>query len=257
MTEESTITNAVQMDALEPIATNTLVFTNLALEAFDNQGHALRNELLSKYQHLIKLVILKSFGRMLAIFAETATAVQIKKDLHKTQFLNYELRVYYGQHTDLSQLGLDGKMKQTLLSVPQLERNFLLSPPGSPPVGWEQPKELAPVTGGHTEALSLSTLSLAGFCLDGGVDVDLDNIQPQNVVDTAHFSKLSITSDGRRQETLTFGTGVASAKSSADVSLPVIVIEAPLYSEPDLDSESIPLPRTPLPRTSRPHHSGC
>ncbi|KAJ1339563.1 hypothetical protein BSLG_005810 [Batrachochytrium salamandrivorans] len=208
MTEESTITNAVQMDALQPIATNTLVFTNLALEAFDNQGHALRNELLSKYQHLIKLVILKSFGRML----------------------------------DLSQLGLDGKMKQTLLSVPQLERNFLLSPPGSPPVGWEQPKELAPVTGGHTEALSLSTLSLAGFCLDGGVDVDLDNIQPQNVVDTAHFSKLSITSDGRRQETLTFGTGVASAKSSADVSLPVIVIEAPLYSEPDLDSESIPLP---------------
>ncbi|KAK4705627.1 hypothetical protein P7C70_g569, partial [Phenoliferia sp. Uapishka_3] len=33
---------------------------------------------------------------------------------------------------------------QTLLAVPALSRNFLISPPGSPPVGWEQTLEEAP-----------------------------------------------------------------------------------------------------------------
>lgn len=35
-------------------------------------------------------------------------------------------------------------LHQTLLSVPALSRNFLISPPGSPPVGWEQTLEEAP-----------------------------------------------------------------------------------------------------------------
>lgn len=31
------------------------------------------------------------------------------------------------------------------LHVPPLEKQFLISPPASPPVGWEQPKEDKPV----------------------------------------------------------------------------------------------------------------
>jgi hypothetical protein len=40
------------------------------------------------------------------------------------------------------------------LTVPQNERMFLLSPPGSPPLGWRQVKEAAPVVDALAERLS-------------------------------------------------------------------------------------------------------
>ncbi|KAI8930342.1 Calcipressin-domain-containing protein [Entophlyctis helioformis] len=160
----------------EPIATNTLILTNLTPEAFEQQGQAVRDLLQQSYGSLARLVILKSFGRMLAVFADTHVAMRAKTELHKTQFQNKELRVYYGQHTDLNQLDPNAGVRLNLLQVPEIERNFLLSPPGSPPVGWEQPKEAHPVAGGHSEALielHMSALSLAAFALDGGEEIDL------------------------------------------------------------------------------------
>ncbi len=40
------------------------------------------------------------------------------------------------------------------LKVPEIEKNFLLSPPGSPPLDWRQAKESAPYTGGHSALFS-------------------------------------------------------------------------------------------------------
>ena len=36
-------------------------------------------------------------------------------------------------------------VEDAYLHVPPVERQFLISPPASPPVGWEQPKEDKPV----------------------------------------------------------------------------------------------------------------
>ena len=36
-------------------------------------------------------------------------------------------------------------LEDSYLHVPPLEKQFLISPPASPPVGWEQPKEDKPV----------------------------------------------------------------------------------------------------------------
>lgn len=49
------------------------------------------------------------------------------------------LRVYRADPTPLDQL-----TDRDLLRPPQLEKNFLISPPGSPPVGWEQVREEPP-----------------------------------------------------------------------------------------------------------------
>ncbi|KAH6564227.1 hypothetical protein BASA50_007361 [Batrachochytrium salamandrivorans] len=251
----------------QPIATNTLVFTNLSSDAFDAHGRALRQLLADNYGQLRKLVILKSFGRMMAIFAETSAAVKAKEVLHKTEFLGMELRIYYGQHTDLSQLNPDGTMLQQLLQVPVSDRNFLLSPPGSPPVGWEQPMETTPALGGHAETFALSTLSLAEFRLDGGIEVDLDSDNPNpQEEDLTHSSEESMTSDGRQLEILKFGTSSSitnSGQMSVDgnaLALPAIIIEPPLCSDGTIgltattQCEHITNAKPPvqLPRTSMP-----
>lgn len=62
------------------------------------------------------------------------------------------IRVFFGP--PLSPAASD-PIKVTLLLVPSLSKNFLISPPGSPPVGWEQILEEAPNTKALHESLVL------------------------------------------------------------------------------------------------------
>lgn len=54
------------------------------------------------------------------------------------------LRVYFGPNTSDSLLDLLKENRKETLEVPNLDRNFLISPPGSPPVWWEQTREEGP-----------------------------------------------------------------------------------------------------------------
>lgn len=67
------------------------------------------------------------------------------------------LRVYYDNNTPLTLLPTGEyavtqalEISKPFLEPPAPEKEFLLSPPGSPPVGWEQQKEDLP----NTQALS-------------------------------------------------------------------------------------------------------
>ncbi|KAJ3273246.1 hypothetical protein HDV01_004604 [Terramyces sp. JEL0728] len=79
-------------------------------------------------------------------------------------------------HTDLNWLNPEPSIRMSYLNIPEPERNFLLSPPGSPPVGWLQTAESEPKPGGFCESIeerALSFVSLNDFKLDGYEDVDL------------------------------------------------------------------------------------
>lgn len=111
--------------AMDPIATNTLVIINYKQSELD----------LTRLMASSALVQLKkSFGRYFAVFDDTYEAMRVKDNL-----IAQKIRVYYGLHTS---------MIITRLQVPELEKNFLLSPPGEVPIGWVQAKESHPSIGG-------------------------------------------------------------------------------------------------------------
>ncbi|KAI9193435.1 Calcipressin-domain-containing protein [Polychytrium aggregatum] len=135
----------------ECIQTNTLIFTNLEPEAFLDGGEALVAFVQSAVETKpVRLTPLKSLNRFLMIFESSDIASMVRESLHKTDFLGKRLMVYYGQQSDINTLSTGESVKINLLQVPKIERNFLLSPPGSPPVGWVQPEESGPSAGGHT-----------------------------------------------------------------------------------------------------------
>lgn len=86
------------------------------------------------------------------------------------------IRVYYGPYTSEDQLQ---HPQSTSLTVPPLDKNFLISPPGSPPVGWEQIKEDPP----NTETLAADLMS-ALQDLQLGQNTPKEHSQPSSVRET-------------------------------------------------------------------------
>ncbi|BGP45771.1 hypothetical protein JCM10450v2_001601 [Rhodotorula kratochvilovae] len=103
---------------------------------------------------------LERFGRVVCVYNDAAEAHRGKDEMdgfvwedehERTEQHPQPLRVYYGPTFPLERLAYLPRTAAapptagpTLLEVPSSGKNFLISPPGSPPVGWEQIEEDAP-----------------------------------------------------------------------------------------------------------------
>lgn len=104
----------------------------------------------------------KSFRRVRISFSDALAAAEARLRLHKTDFNGKEMRLYFAQVTPRpEQLSLylhvnSGSHGCVLcsqsvhigsprLEPPKPEKQFLISPPASPPVGWEQSQDATPV----------------------------------------------------------------------------------------------------------------
>ncbi|RIA85022.1 Calcipressin-domain-containing protein [Glomus cerebriforme] len=171
----------------EIAVTNTLIVTNLDRETFLPENLAELRDRLERHGKIYKIVPIKSFNRILAIFHQTNDARIAKTHCDRIEFLNKIIRIYYGQHTPI----YDEIDSSRHLNVPELERNWLVSPPCSPPVGWTQIKEDQPNSNTLADDLvhalahaSLNTLGsnyynhhddIDDFSLDDNVDQDNNN----------------------------------------------------------------------------------
>ncbi|XDV14440.1 hypothetical protein PO909_014693 [Leuciscus waleckii] len=82
----------------------------------------------------------RSFRRVRINFTNALAAAEARVKLHKSDFNGKEMRLYFAQFFFQSV-----HIGSPRLEPPKPEKQFLISPPASPPVGWAQSQDAMPV----------------------------------------------------------------------------------------------------------------
>ncbi|EIM82402.1 Calcipressin, partial [Stereum hirsutum FP-91666 SS1] len=131
--------------APSPQRTNTVWLTSLPPPFFHPVALAALRDHFESYGEIHTWAPIRSFARIMVVYMDEdeAESAKINCDgltIEKTsETAEFVLRVFRGDPTPTV---VDPKGRY--LHPPALEKNFLISPPGSPPVGWEPIKEDPP-----------------------------------------------------------------------------------------------------------------
>ncbi|KAF8532013.1 Calcipressin [Gautieria morchelliformis] len=136
--------------------TNTLVLASLPASFFHPRILDALREHFALYGALHTFAPISAFGRAIIVYYEDHAAEQGKQNLDGLEiggtagYARVTLRVYRGHPTPLDppdvEFDPDGTRKRDPyhLAPPSPTKNFLISPPGSPPEGWEPIQEEPP-----------------------------------------------------------------------------------------------------------------
>jgi hypothetical protein len=177
-------------------ATNSLILVHLPEEIFTHPPLAASLlDLLHAFGDLASWSPLPSFGRALIVYQEVEGAQRAKEALDRLLLPLVEegrseegetsilepfdlekdeevfLRAYFGPMTVVKNSDEEGDDR---LAVPVTDRNFLISPPGSPPIGWEPIKEDPP----NRDTLADDLIRALGSLRDKGLGVQSHQPEP-------------------------------------------------------------------------------
>jgi hypothetical protein len=127
---------------------NTLLITNLQdPEIFRPENLQTIKDFINSSQPIHTWTPLKSFKRIIVSFFDEAASISIRQVLDGELVMEHRIRVYFGQPTSIEE-------KDEHLPLPKAGKLFFISPPPSPPQGWEMKLEGAPNKQVHAEDLA-------------------------------------------------------------------------------------------------------
>ncbi|XP_014274673.1 protein sarah isoform X2 [Halyomorpha halys] len=118
----------------------SLIVTNLDSLLFKTDELKKEIEhLFSQFGEIVSFQYFRSFRRMRVNYSSPAAAANARIQLHQTMFLNTVMNCYFAQPVT----PIDSADQH--LHPPAPEKQFLISPPASPPIGWEPTGEAEPL----------------------------------------------------------------------------------------------------------------
>lgn len=127
---------------------NTLIITNLQdVEVFRADNLQEIRDLINKSAPIHSWAPLKSFRRIIVSFFDEDSAIRIRQILDGEAIMGERVKVYFGAQTSIAP-------KDEHLNLPDAGKLFFISPPPSPPHGWEVKLEDAPNKMVHAEDLA-------------------------------------------------------------------------------------------------------
>ncbi|KAL8908041.1 MAG: hypothetical protein Q9207_001020 [Kuettlingeria erythrocarpa] len=133
---------------------NTLLITNLLDPAIFRPSSLLQiRSIISNHTTLHSFSPLRSLRRIICSFYTIADALTIHRILSDAPIMSSRARVYFGELTPI-------EVTDQHLRAPQSQKMFFISPPPSPPFGWEVREEAAPNKEVHAEDLASALAAL-------------------------------------------------------------------------------------------------
>ncbi|KAF4973048.1 hypothetical protein FSARC_546 [Fusarium sarcochroum] len=127
---------------------NTLLFTNLTDKAiFLPENLDVIRDLITHSAPIHAFAPLKSFRRIVVSFYDEQAAIAVRQVWDNEAIMGQQCRVYFGKPTPIDK-------RDEHLALPDAGKLFFISPPPSPPHGWEMRLEDAPNKLVHAEDLA-------------------------------------------------------------------------------------------------------
>ncbi|KAF1999143.1 Calcipressin [Amniculicola lignicola CBS 123094] len=134
-------------------------------------------ELINQYAAIHTWAPLKSFRRIVTSFFDIESAISIRQKLDGEVIMGCRTRVYFGINTPMNP-------SDQHLPLPKSDKLFFISPPPSPPMGWEMRNEGAPNEITHAEDLAIALARLHAHN---------NNEYPSPTTDSGHLEISPIT----------------------------------------------------------------